>query len=136
MAAGRWKRARPEARRTRGSMYRGGPGMLAWALHRITGVAVLLFLFMHIIETSLLGFGPAVYNSTLNIYKQPWFKPFEFLLVAAVIYHALNGIIVLMVDFWSASPRYHRQMLWAGAAGFVVLAVPVGLLIMRRLFGL
>jgi len=57
--------------------------MLAWALHRITGVAVLLFLFMHIIETSLLGFGPAVYNSTLNIYKQPgssrsnscWWRP-------------------------------------------------------------
>ncbi len=117
-------------------MYRGGPGMLAWALHRITGVAVLVFLFMHIIETSLLGFGPAVYNSTLNIYKQPWFKPFEFLLVAAVIYHALNGIIVMIVDFWPASTRYHRQMLWAGAAVFVVLAVPVGFLIMRRLIGL
>jgi len=117
-------------------MYRGGPGMLAWALHRITGVAVLLFLFMHIIETSLLGFGPAVYNSTLNIYKQAWFKPFEFLLVAAVIYHALNGIIVMIVDFWPASTRYHRQMLWAGAAVFVVLVMPVGFLIMRRLFGL
>jgi succinate dehydrogenase / fumarate reductase cytochrome b subunit len=117
-------------------MYRGGPGMLAWALHRITGLAVLLFLFLHIIETFLLTLGPAAYNSTLNIYKQLWFKPLEFLLVAAVIYHALNGIVVLILDAWPAATRYHRSMLWVGAAAYVVLVVPAGFLIMRRLFGL
>ena len=35
-------------------MYGGSPGMFAWAVHRITCVAVLLFLLAHIIETSML----------------------------------------------------------------------------------
>ena len=116
-------------------MYRGGPGMLAWALHRITGVAVLLFLFMHVIETSMLGFGPRAYNFTLGIYRQLWFKPIEFLLVAAVLYHAGNGILVMILDFWPASTRYYRRLFWAGAALYVALIIPVGFVMMRRLFG-
>ncbi len=117
-------------------MYRGGPGMLAWALHRITGVAVLLFLFLHIIETTMLGFGPTVYNATLSIYRQVWFKPIEFLLVAAVLYHAGNGILVMIVDFWPAATRHYRRLFWAGVAVYVVVIVPVGFVMMRRLFGL
>ncbi len=117
-------------------MYRGGPGMLAWALHRISGVAVLLFLFMHIIETAMIGFGPGPYNATLSIYKQLWFKPIEFLLVAAVLFHAGNGIIVMILDFWPASTRYYRRLFWTGAVVYVALIIPVGAVMMRRLFGL
>ena len=117
-------------------MYRGGPGMLAWALHRISGVAVLLFLFMHILETSMLTFGPEAYNAAFNIYRQAWFKPIEFLLVAAVLYHAGNGILVMIVDVWPASTRVYRRIFWAGAAVYVAVLIPVGFVMMRRLFGL
>jgi len=117
-------------------MYRGGPGMLAWALHRITGLAVLLFLFMHIIETSMLGLGPGVYNTTISIYRQRWFKPIEFLLVAAVIFHAGNGILVMLVDFWPAATRHYRRLFLAGAVVYVALIIPLGFFMMRRLFGL
>ena len=117
-------------------MYRGGPGMLAWALHRISGIGVLLFLFMHILETTMLGFGPRLYNSTINIYRQLWFKPIEFLLVAAVIYHAGNGIIVMVIDFWPRATRVYRTMVWAGAAIYIALIIPLGAWMMRRLVGL
>lgn len=116
-------------------MYRGGPGMLAWVLHRITGVAVLLFLFMHILETTMVGFGPDLYNATLAIYKQRWFKPVEFLLVAAVIYHAGNGIIVMLLDFWPNATRAYRTMVWAGAVIYAAIVIPLGAFMMRGLFG-
>jgi succinate dehydrogenase / fumarate reductase cytochrome b subunit len=116
-------------------MYRGGPGMLAWALHRITGVAVLLFLFMHILETTMIGFGPDLYNATFAIYRQLWFKPIEFLLVAAVIYHAGNGIIVMILDFWPAATRVYRTMVWTGAVIYTLIVIPLGAFMMRRLFG-
>lgn len=116
-------------------MYRGGPGMLAWVLHRITGVAVLLFLFMHILETTMLGFGPDLYNATLSIYKQTWFKPIEFLLVAAVIYHAGNGIIVMLLDFWPNATRVYRTMVWTGAVIYAAIVIPLGAFMMRGLFG-
>lgn len=116
-------------------MYRGGPGMLAWMLHRLTGIGVLLFLFMHILETTALGFGPDAYNAAFSIYRQLWFKPIEFLLVAAVIYHAGNGIIVMLVDFWPRAVRIYRTLVWAGAALYVAIIIPLGAWMMRPLFG-
>jgi len=116
-------------------MYRGGSGMLAWALHRITGVAILLFLLLHIAETTMLGFGPDRYNATLSIYKQLWFKPIEFLLVAAVIYHAGNGSLVMLVDFWPGATRVYRRMVWVAAVLYVTIIIPLGAWMMRRLFG-
>lgn len=116
-------------------MYRGGPGMLAWALHRVSGIAVLLFLFMHILETTMIGFGPDLYNATINIYKQPWFKPIEFLLVAAVIYHAGNGIVVMILDFWPQATKAYRKMVWTGAVIYAAIVIPLGAWMMRSLFG-
>lgn len=115
-------------------MYRGGPGMLAWALHRITGIAVLLFLLAHIVETSMLLYGPEAFNHTLALFKQPWFKPLEFLLVAAVVYHAGNGVVVLILDLFPYATRRYRTMFWVGAGAYVVLMIPVAVIMLRPLF--
>ncbi|MBI3997622.1 MAG: succinate dehydrogenase, cytochrome b556 subunit [Armatimonadetes bacterium] len=117
-------------------MYRGSPGMLAWVLHRITGVAVLLFLFGHIIETSMLGLGPDAYNRTIEIYRQAWFKPIEFLLVAAVLFHAGNGLIVMILDFWPNATRVYRRMFWIGAGVYILVLLPVAYLILGKVVGL
>ncbi len=115
-------------------MYRGGPGMLAWALHRVTGVAVLIFLLLHIVETSMLLYGSDAYNHAISLYKQPWFKPLEFLLVAAVVYHAGNGILVMLLDLFPRATRWYRRMFWVGAALYVVVMVPVAVLMLRTIF--
>ena len=75
-------------------MYRGSPGMLAWALHRITGVAVLLFLFAHIIETSMLNVSPEAYNRAISLYRQAWFKPSEFI---GLVFMALGALVLFVV---------------------------------------
>ena len=115
-------------------MYRGGPGMLAWALHRITGVAVLLFLLLHIVETSMILYGPEAYQKALALYTQPWFKPFEFLLVAAVVYHAGNGLVVLVLDLFPYATRWYRTLFWVGAAVYALVMVPVAVVMLRPLF--
>ncbi|MDR5708583.1 MAG: succinate dehydrogenase, cytochrome b556 subunit [Armatimonadota bacterium] len=115
-------------------MYRGGPGMLAWALHRITGVAVLVFLLLHILETFMLLYGAEAYNRALALYKQPWFKPLEFLLVAAVVYHAGNGILVMILDLFPRATRSYRRMFWVGAALYTVVMLPVAVLMLRPIF--
>lgn len=117
-------------------MYRGHPGMLAWALHRITGLAVLLFLFAHIVETSMIMVGPEAYNKAIELYRQPWFKPLEFLLVAAVLFHAGNGIMVMIVDFIPTPSRTYRRMFWIGAGLYTALLVPVAYLMLGGLVGL
>ena len=102
-------RKKPARRRT---LYRGDPGMWSWVLHRITGATIFFFLFVHVLDTALVRVSPEAYNEVVNTYKTPIIGLMEVGLVAAVLYHALNGIRVILIDFWQHGPKYQRLMLW------------------------
>ena len=114
-------RPKPSRRRT---LYRGDPGMWSWVLHRITGATIFFFLFVHVLDTALVRVSPQAYNSVIETYKTPIVGLMEIGLVVAVLYHALNGIRVILIDFWQPGPRYQRQMLWAVVALFLVVFIP------------
>src|SRR5690606_22886439 len=79
--------------------YRGAIGQWSWVLHRITGLGVLFFLVLHVIDTSWAVFYPGLYEEAIKIYQTPLFTAGEFALVAAVVYHALNGIRIAVFDY-------------------------------------
>ncbi|MEV0110634.1 succinate dehydrogenase, cytochrome b556 subunit [Nocardia sp. NPDC050799] len=108
----------------RKTLYRGDPGMWSWALHRITGVTVFFFLFVHVLDTALVRVSPQMYDEAIEIYKTPIVALMEMALVFCVLFHALNGVRVILVDFWSQGPRYQKQMLWGIIGLVVVLLVP------------
>jgi len=110
--------------RRRRTLYRGDPGMWSWVLHRITGVAIFFFLFVHVLDTALVRVSPEAYNEVIATYKTPIVGLMEMGLVAAVLYHALNGVRVILIDFWWQGTRYQRQMLWAVAAIWLLVMVP------------
>ena len=107
-----------------GTLYRGGDGMWTWVLHRITGVSVFFFLFVHVLDTALVRVSPEAYDLVIATYKTPIVALFEVGLVGAVLYHALNGIRVILVDFWSRGPRYQRAMTWVIAGLWLVVMIP------------
>jgi succinate dehydrogenase / fumarate reductase cytochrome b subunit len=113
----------PARERTR-SLYRGDPGMWSWVLHRITGVVTFFFLFVHVLDTALVRVDPQAYNEVIDTYKTPIVGLMELGLLAAVLYHALNGIRVMLVDFWSKGTQYQRLMLWIILGLWFVLMVP------------
>ena len=107
-----------------GTLYRGREGMWTWVAHRITGVLIFFFLFAHVIDTAMVRVSPEAYNTAVETYKNPVVGLMEVGLVAAVLFHALNGIRLVLVDFWSNGPRYQRQMSYGVVGLFVVLLVP------------
>jgi len=107
-----------------GTLYRGGEGMWTWVLHRITGVAVFFFLLVHVLDTALVRVSPEAYDLVIASYKTPIVNLLEVGLVGAVLYHALNGLRVVLIDFWSKGPRYQRQMTWTIATVWILLMVP------------
>lgn len=107
-----------------GTLYRGGEGMWTWVLHRVTGVAVFFFLLVHVLDTALVRVSPEAYDAVIATYKTPIVNLLEVGLVGAVLFHALNGVRVVLVDFWSKGPRYQRQMTWTVATVWVLLMVP------------
>src|SRR5690606_41463547 len=93
-----------------GLRYRGRQGMWAWLLHRTTGLGILLFLLLHIFDIFLVAFGPEVFNALLFIYRAWWARVLEVFLLFGVLFHALNGLRLIIQDFWPALWRYERQM--------------------------
>ncbi|MFP7759686.1 succinate dehydrogenase, cytochrome b556 subunit [Marisediminicola sp. LYQ134] len=94
----------------RGTLYRGNTGMWSWVLHRITGVAIYFFLLVHVLDTALVRVSPEAYNVVIESYKTPIMGLGELGLVAAIGFHALNGLRIILIDFWSVGPKYHRLM--------------------------
>ena len=109
--------------------------MWSWVLHRITGVSIFFFLFAHVIDTAMVRVSPEVYNTAVETYKNPIVGVMEIGLVAAVLFHALNGIRIVLVDFWENGPRYQRQLTYGVAGVFVVLFVPFVIRHLTHVFG-
>lgn len=110
-----------------GKLYRGDPGMWSWVVHRITGVLTFFFLFAHVLDTAMVRVSPDAYDRTIQLYKNPFVNLMEVGLVGAVLYHALNGIRIMLIDFWSKGPKYQRPMLWALIVVWVVVMIPTAI---------
>ena len=114
----------------------GREGYWAWVLHRASGLGVLLFLALHIVDIGLVNFGPDVFNySVATLYRNPLARVGEVLLVAAVVYHAANGLRIIAVDVWDGASRYQRQLWYAVWGLFLALFGPAAVLMLRPLFG-
>ena len=111
--------------------YRVSWSQLAWFGHRISGLGVLLYLFMHIVETSTVLLGPDVYNAAVGIFKNLPARIGEVVLMAAVVYHALNGIRVIAMDFWPGLTVYYRPLTYGVIAATIVAMIPLGLLMLQ-----
>ena len=106
----------------RGTLYRGHEGMWSWVLHRITGVAIFFFLLVHVLDTALIRVSPEAYDAVIGTYKNPIMGIGEVVLVAAIAYHAFNGLRIILVDFWPWATRHQRQ-LWWGVIGLSVVTL-------------
>jgi succinate dehydrogenase / fumarate reductase cytochrome b subunit len=117
------KSKRAKLKAPAGTLYRGTEGMWSWVLHRITGVAIFFFLLVHILDTSLLRVSPEAYNKVIGAYQTPIMGIGEIALVAAIGFHALNGLRIILIDFWSLGTKLHRPLFWAVIVLWLVLLV-------------
>jgi succinate dehydrogenase cytochrome b556 subunit/succinate dehydrogenase hydrophobic membrane anchor protein len=110
-------------------IYAGDPGQYAWVLHRATGLGVLFFLLVHIIDIMLIGLGRDIYDKSVELYSNPFLIPMEIALVGAVIYHTLNGLRVILINFWPMGVRRQHQLFWVALVGSVLLTIPSAIII-------
>jgi len=102
--------------------YRIRVGMFAWILHRLTGLALVGYLVVHIWGLKAIT-NPDAYNALIASYHAPIFKVGEFLLLGAVVYHALNGMRIVLIDFMGWSPNQQKLFWTLGAVAAVLFAV-------------
>lgn len=69
-----------------------------YTLHRITGLGILLYFFLHIFVTSSRLFGISAWDKWMGFFKSPIFKLGEFLVFVGFAFHALNGIRLILIE--------------------------------------
>lgn len=106
-----------------GGAYRWFTGSLAYVLHRVSGIGLLVFLIFHIISVTKANATPEAYDLMIRRMQEPDFKLGELALFAALLFHGLNGLRILYVDFVVTRTAHHKRIFW----GLMVLVV--GLLI-------
>jgi succinate dehydrogenase / fumarate reductase, cytochrome b subunit len=78
--------------------YRGRQGQYSFILHRLTGLGVLLFLAIHIVDTAFVYFAPHLYEEVIQLYRSTVFGIGEVGLVFCLFFHGVNGVRVAYLD--------------------------------------
>ncbi len=93
--------------------YKGKEGHWSWVLHRLTGLGLVLFMVLHVFGMSMSAFAPAVHDAMLETYKTPLFAIGELGLAFALVFHAINGtriaILELRPDLWDQQQKATRM---------------------------
>jgi succinate dehydrogenase / fumarate reductase cytochrome b subunit len=111
-------------------------GMVAWTLQRVTGLLLLLYLFLHVHTIGKLSQGPAAFDDAIATFRSPFFKCLEIALLGVVVLHAFNGIRITLVDLGIGVGR-QRQLFWTVTVGlglvvFLAGAIPILLFAVLR----
>ena len=112
--------------------YRGKSGQWAFLLHRFTGFGVFMFLMLHIVDVSLVQ-NKHLYNQVHALYGNVFMRLFEVGLLFALVFHALNGLRIILIDFFPDAVHENWQKNMFGAVVFLTLAagIPGGYVILQ-----
>ncbi|MBI5812245.1 MAG: succinate dehydrogenase, cytochrome b556 subunit [Meiothermus silvanus] len=109
-------------------MYRGREGQWAFFLHRLSGIALMFWLLLHTLNISSAMWGPEVSNRLMAFFHVPIFQVGPLLVTAGALYHAFNGLRIILMDFTSWGVKYQKE-LWYGVLFLCLAAAIPGLII-------
>jgi succinate dehydrogenase / fumarate reductase cytochrome b subunit len=101
--------------------YRYHTGTVAWILHRLSGIALILYLILHIWVIHNLN-SQESFDIMMKFLNTPIFKFLELGLWAVIIYHTINGLRIIIVDFLGGS-RIQKELFWGTIVVCVILFV-------------
>jgi len=117
-----------------GAPYRGHEGQWSWLAHRVTGVGIILFLFAHVIDTAVVGWGPEAYNRVIAVYENPFVRVLEYALVEAVLFHAINGLRIMLIDFFPGVAPHVRRIAIASTGLFLAATIATTWIMGRQIW--
>jgi succinate dehydrogenase / fumarate reductase cytochrome b subunit len=114
-------------------VYKRHAGSWAWIFHRISGIALTAWLFLHIYALSSISKGRVVFEEEMKFFTTPLFTVLEWVLFLPVIYHALNGFRIVLVDLGRGA-RNQKSILRTVYALAGVATVVMAFLMLSHLF--
>jgi succinate dehydrogenase / fumarate reductase cytochrome b subunit len=106
-------------------MYRS-TGFISFFLRRLTGIALVIYLLLHMWVIGGINDGAATFNDRMEFLGKPLFRLAEIALLAAVVYHAFDGIRLLIVNYFDVT-EYRKSLFYAAMVVSVILVIVGGL---------
>ncbi len=106
-------------------MYRS-TGFISFFLRRLTGIALVIYLLMHMWVIGGINGGAATFNDRMEFLGKPLFRLAEIALLAAVVYHGIDGIRLLIVHYLDVTD-YRKSLFYAAMVVSVILVIAGGL---------
>ena len=110
--------------------------MVHWMLHRVTGLAILLFVGLHVTASFFMQQTGAGFATAINIIYESWV--FQIVVAFIVLFHALNGLRIALLDFWPGFQNHvdEQRAIWLQWSVFIPLyGLTVFFLVTRGLGG-
>lgn len=74
-------------------------GMWAYVLNRVTGIGLVIYLYLHLAILSMLSRGPGAWDAFVSLARSPFFLSLDAILLAGILIHGLNGLRVALLGF-------------------------------------
>jgi len=84
--------------------------MWAWMIHRITGAGMIVFVTLHVVSAFFVLRGGNDVATAINSVYESW--PFQMFIYFCVIFHALNGLRIVVLDLWPKLMQFQHEALW------------------------
>ncbi len=109
-------------------------GTVSWLLHRLTGIALAVYLVPHFLSIGAARGGPAALDAELAVFRAPFFALAEWVLIGAVAFHALNGLRIIALDFFDLS-RHQKLLFWCVLLACAAIFAAASTLFVPRILG-
>jgi succinate dehydrogenase / fumarate reductase cytochrome b subunit len=108
-------------------------GTRSWLLHRITGLILVLYTFMHFFALSSSVGGASTFNAWLANLQTTLTHLLEIGLVAVIAFHLLNGLRITIADFFLLT-KPHKTLFWVAMIIFLIFMVITLIVFLPRAF--
>lgn len=105
-------------------------GMWAYLLNRVTGIALVIYLYLHLTVLSTLARGPSAWNDFVSLAGSPFFLSLDVILLAGILIHGLNGIRLMLMSL-GVGVKAEKVLFGGLVAVAVVVLVAAGI----RMYG-
>jgi succinate dehydrogenase / fumarate reductase cytochrome b subunit len=109
-------------------------GTWAFALHRVSGLLLAVYLFVHlwVISFATVAWGGVSFDRLMGFFDAPLVKVLELGLVILVVFHGLNGVRILLFDA-GVGVRQQKQLFWIVLATTLFLGIAASILTITHL---
>jgi succinate dehydrogenase / fumarate reductase cytochrome b subunit len=91
--------------------YQGKGPMLTFILHRISGLGIVLFVSSHVLASFMMN---QTWGAQAGVFINSIFESwlFQIFIIFCVLFHAINGLRITLLDLWPKLIEYQREAIW------------------------